>query len=125
MSMTTITRRFLIISFVFLALTLLSACGSGTVEYSSTPIERTPLNLPDPPALSLHEIEWVLVTEENVREVLNEISNNGEKRILFALSQDDFERMTENLQEMANVIILYRETLGEYRVYYNESPDRG
>ena len=117
-----ILKRLFLIIFIFFVVLLVTACDPET-RYSAAPIDRTPLNLPDPPSVQLQEVDWMIVTEYNIRGVLDDLTENGQKRVLFAVSQGDFQKMTENLQELGSVIILYRETLGQYRVYYEPSED--
>ena len=79
------------------------------VEVTSNVIEKLPLNLPTPPPLELQDVEWLIVTEENIGEVWQLLRDKKEGVALFALRKGDYERLAINIKEI-------RALLGEYIV---------
>ena len=65
-----------------LAILLLSSCGSmpEKLEVSAKPVEKPKLTLPDADLLKMREVKWVIVTEENYKQVFEDIKNFSDIR---------------------------------------------
>ena len=84
-----------------------------------TEIEVVPLKVYQPPSpsqITLHDVDWFVLTEENLEEKLDEIrAFQSDGFVIFAMTPDDYEKMAGNLQELRryirqqkNLIIYYR-----------------
>lgn len=69
----------LIVSVLVFGLLLSGCSGLAVKEISNYKIEkkREPLNLPNPEPLSLVDVEWIVVTKDNVDEVMEKVKAEG------------------------------------------------
>ena len=103
---------------------LLVGCASNKVQPEPKVViqkvieKKLPLNIRDPEALELQQIEWVIVTEENIQEVWEEIRSNNKGVALFALRHGDYERLALNIADIRAQLGEYVIILKRYREYY-------
>ena len=90
------------------------------VEVTSNVIEKLPLNLPTPPPLELQDVEWLIVTEENIGEVWQLLRDKKEGVALFALRKGDYERLAINIKEIRALHGEYIVVVQAYKDYYEE-----
>ena len=88
------------------------------VAITTTAIEKLPLSLPNPQPLELQEVEWIIVTEENIEEVWQLLKDKNEGVALFALRHGDYERLALNIKDIRATIGEYVVVLKQYREYY-------
>ena len=82
--------------------------------------KKLPLNINAPVPLELTEVEWVIVTRENIDEVWAEIEADNEGVALFALRHGDYERLALNIADIRAQLGEYVIILKRYREYYEE-----
>jgi len=82
--------------------------------------KKLPLNIADPEPLELADVEWVIVTRENIDEVWAEIEADNEGVALFALRHGDYERLALNIADIRAQLGEYVIILKRYREYYEE-----
>ncbi len=80
--------------------------------------KKLPLNIADPEALDLADVEWVIVTEDNIDVVWKQIVADNEGVALFALRHGDYERLAMNIVEIRSQLGEYIIILKRYREYY-------
>lgn len=59
--------------------------------------------LPDADRISLRDIEWVIITPENVDEIFAGLGSN-ESKVFFAISADGYEKIALNLGDVRALI---------------------
>lgn len=102
-----------------LSILLLAGCSwADKVEVKKKAVERMPLNLESPQAPDLKSIKFVVITEENFKEVFEQLKQNGIDPVLFGLTDDGYEALALNFAEIRKYIILHKEVLQKYRDYY-------
>ena len=103
---------------------MLAGCASKPpikqIEVTTTAIEKLPLSLPNPAPLELQEVEWMIVTEENIEEAWALLTSKNEGVALFALRHGDYERLALNIKEIRALLGEYIVILKKYREYYEE-----
>ena len=82
--------------------------------------KKLPLNILDPEPLELADVEWVIVTRENIDEVWKQIVADNEGVALFALRHGDYERLALNIADIRKLIGEYVIILKQYKEYYEE-----
>ena len=82
--------------------------------------KKLPLNINAPVPLELTEVEWVIVTRENIDEVWAQIEAANEGVALFALRHGDYERLALNIADIRAQLGEYVIILKRYREYYEE-----
>ena len=115
----------LIILLPVLALFLVGCAGKAVKPEQKVVIQKViekklPLNIADPESLSLEQIDWVIVTEENIDEVWKQIKADNEGVALFALRHGDYEKLAMNIVEIRKLIGEYVIILKQYKKYYEE-----
>jgi hypothetical protein len=104
---------------------LLAACQTPPFEQiprpvvvQAAPIERPPLNLPTIDPLNARDVQWVVVTPNNVDEVFREMTARGQAPALFAVDEQGYENIAINTQESLRVILQQQSVIEGYREYY-------
>ena len=111
-------------NYIMLAVVVLFLVGCSSapkvkeVAITTTAIEKLPLSLPNPQPLELQEVEWIIVTEENIEEVWQLLKDKNEGVALFALRHGDYERLALNIKDIRATIGEYVVVLKQYREYY-------
>lgn len=101
-----------------------SGCSSiDEIEIFSKPVERIPLNLDPPPPIKLERVEWIVITEENYKEVFDKLKEQGKDIVLFGLTDDGYETLAINFAQVRKYIILNNNVLQKYKDYYEGSED--
>ena len=117
-----ISQGITLVAVLSVAVLFLVGCSSTPkvkeVAITTTAIEKLPLSLPDPQALELQEVEWIIVTEENIEEVWQLLRDKNEGVALFALRHGDYERLALNIKDIRATIGEYVVVLKQYREYY-------
>jgi hypothetical protein len=114
----------LIILLPVLALFLVGGCSMTKVKPEEKVVikkvieKKLPLNIADPEPLELADVEWVIVTEENIAEVWKQIAADNEGVALFALRHGDYERLAINIVDIRSQLGEYVIILKRYKEYY-------
>ena len=110
---------------VWLTLTtfLLSSCSSvKEIEIFKKEVPRAKLDLPDPEAPIIEDLNWIIITSENADEVFAKLNEQNIDPVLFGLTDDDYEILAVNFAQIRAYMIKQKLTLDQYREYY-ESDD--
>jgi hypothetical protein len=99
----------------------LSACSTTprTVEYTPKPIDRPELILPDATVLDLRELDFIVITPENVDEEFGKLSVDGEPVVLIALTAKQYETLSLNIADLLELISQQKAIIMAYEDYYN------
>lgn len=120
------------IIYAVLAMSLLSGCGMLTWKPPEplppkiiTVKEVVPIDIyqpPMPPGVELLDVNWFVITEENIDEQIAKIERMlGGEFVVFALVPDGYQKMAENLQEIRRYMRQQRELI----IYYREATSTG
>ena len=82
--------------------------------------KKLPLNINAPVPLELTQVEWIIVTRENIDEVWAEIEADNEGVALFALRHGQYENLALNIVEIRKQLGEYVIILKKYKEYYEE-----
>ena len=111
-------------NYIMLAVAVLFLVGCSStpkvkeIAITSTAIEKLPLSIPNPQPLELQQVEWIIVTEENIEEVWQLLKDKNEGIALFALRHGDYERLALNIKDIRAQLGEYVIILKKYREYY-------
>lgn len=81
-------------------------------------VERTPLNIKDPTPLKARELNWIVVTPDNVEEVWKKLADGKDDLVLFAITDNGYEQLSLNMAEIRNYIASQRQIIIKYKEYY-------
>ena len=108
-----------------LAIILLSSCASvpPSITVSSKPIEKPTLIVPPVDTLTMKEVKWIIVTEENVEEVLKELKTSGQPLAIFGLSGQGYENLSTNFSAIRALVQQQQTIIAAYKQYYERSSE--
>jgi len=110
----------LIVSVLVFGLLLSGCSGLAVKEISNYKIEkkREPLNLPNPEPLSLVDVEWIVVTKDNVDEVMEKMKAEGGDYALFAVTDEGYKKLSLNFADIRNKLYEQQQIILSYKEYY-------
>ena len=109
---------------LLISLTLISGCSSvKDLQIFTKEIERTPLNLDAPKPLTMDKLNWIIITEENYKEVFDKLKKHNKSVVLFGLTDDGYETLAVNFAQVRKYIILNQNVLKKYKDYYEGKKD--
>ena len=100
---------------------VLSGCSATLpkkVDYSAEPVERPLLVLPESEITNMKEVDYLVVTEENIDEVWRELEASGKPVVLFALTHEGYEALSLNNAEVIRYLSEQKAILIAYKEYY-------
>lgn len=102
---------------------LTSACGKATeeIKVSAKPVEKPRLILPEADILRLREVNWIVVTPDNVDEVFESLNTDRKALALFALTEDGYESISLNVNDLRVLIQQLNSIIVAYENYYLDS----
>ena len=107
---------------IFLLLSL-SACGSSVkpIQIVSAPLERVPLDLPPVDVLKLDDINWIIVTEENVQSVWADLEKKKYSVVIFGLTDKGYEDLSVNVAKLKKLVQQQKAVIAAYKNYYEQT----
>ena len=110
------------ITLLVMGVLMLGGCSSTPevkqIDIVAAPVEKLPLAISSPSPLELREVEWMIVTEENIEEAWQLLKDKNEGVALFALRHGDYERLALNIKEIRALLTEYTIILKKYKEYY-------
>ena len=80
--------------------------------------ERVKLNIDSPKPLTIESMEWIVVTPENVNEVFKKLEEQNTDLVLFAITDDGYEKLASDMVLIRNYIAQQRLIIMKYKEYY-------
>ena len=103
---------------------VVSGCSSvKDLQVFTKEVERTPLNLAEPPALKMEKLDWIIINEENYANVFADLKKKNKDVVLFGLTDDGYETLAVNFAQVRKYIILNKNILKKYKDYYEGKKD--
>ena len=102
----------------------LGGCSSFLPEvtkYSSEPVERPLLILPESEITQMRDVDYIVVTEENVEDLWRELEAAGKPIVLFALTHDGYEALALNNADIIRFLSEQRAVIIAYKEYYEKA----
>ena len=108
-----------------LALLLLSSCASvpPSITVSTKPIEKPTLIVPPVDTLVMQEVKWIIVTEENLDEVIADLKKSGQPLAIFGLSGQGYENLSVNFSAIRALVQQQQTIIAAYKQYYERSSE--
>lgn len=103
-------------------LLLLAGCAGNQprqIDISTTPIDRPVLVLPEADPLRMRNIEWVVITQDNFDDIINEMQETGNHVVFFALTDQGYENLSLNLNDLRAYIQQQQRIIVAYENYYD------
>lgn len=102
---------------------LTSACAKPVeeIKVSATPVDKPRLILPEADKLNLRKVNWIVVTPDNIDEVFESLNNERKALSLFALTEDGYESISLNVNDLRVLIQQLNSIIIAYENYYEDS----
>ena len=115
--------KILIIALVGMFLT---ACAGNVkqIESVKVAVSKTPLNLQQPNPIETMEVEWIVINENNYKEVFEKLTADGRKPVLFALTDKGYEALSINYADLRKHILAQNQIIIQYKNYYEPKQDQ-
>ena len=111
----------LILSILLLA----RGCSSvKQIEIASVPVERVPLDLPGVDPLELEQINWYIVTKENIDKVMAELEKKGYETVIFGLTDKGYEILALNMAKIKQLASQQKAKIEAYERYYKNQQQK-
>ena len=106
---------------VILSLLLLSSCSAfrtppPEIITQTEYVERTIEIQERPKAVNMAEIEWYVITQENLEEVIKKIESENGQLAIMALSVRGYENLSLNIADLRRYILQQKELI----IYYEK-----
>ena len=113
-------KRIAVVAALLIPTIFLSSCSSvpKVVTYKSSPIDKPNLILPDTSVLELRDVDFIIVTIDNMDEVMNELQKVNSNIALFSLTDVGYENLSLNNAEILKLLSQQQSIIAAYKSYY-------
>jgi hypothetical protein len=91
------------------------------IQISTTPVEKPKLELPKADRVRMRNIEWVVITKDNYKEVFDNLSKTGRPIAVFGLTDKGYADLGLNLSDIRAYIQQQQAIIAAYERYYKEA----
>lgn len=88
------------------------------IETVTIEVPRPEPIVPPIDQLQLRDVEWIVITPDNVDEVFQKIQTSGSELALFALSVDGYENLSLNINDIRSVMQQQQQIIAIYKKQY-------
>ena len=101
----------------------LAACSAQPqqIEVSAKPIDKPTLVLPPVDELSLREVKWVVINEENVDRVIEQLKTQEGAFAVYALTGEGYGNLGLNFSDIRALLQQQKAIIAAYEGYYQEA----
>ena len=101
----------------------LAACSNKPqqIEVSAKPIDKPTLVLPPVDELSLREVKWVVIDEENVDTVIEQLKTQDGAFAVYALTGEGYGNLGLNFSDIRALLQQQKAIIAAYEGYYQEA----
>ncbi len=114
-----------VLGFLILSLSV-SGCALLTpkpreIELSTKPVEKPKLELPKADQVRMRNIEWVVITKDNYKEVFEKLSKSGRPIAVFGLTDQGYANLGMNLSDIRAFVQQQQAIIAAYERYYKDA----
>lgn len=106
----------------FFAIIFLIGCSQESkIVEKPILIEKPELIVPNIIPVEQHDFEWLVLTKQNISEMLVEMENKGQIVVLFAMTPQGYQNLNINMAELRRFIVQQQSVILAYKKYYGKS----
>ena len=114
-----------VLGFLIISLSV-SGCALLTpkpreIQISTVPVEKPKLELPKADQIRMRNVEWVVITKDNYKEVFDTLSKTGRPIAVFGLTDKGYADLGMNLSDIRAYIQQQQAIIAAYERYYKEA----
>lgn len=101
------------------------ACSTKpqVIEISSEPIEKPVLSLPPVDELNMRPVEWIVVNENNIDEVIDRLKSEGKPFAIYGLTGKGYGNLGLNFSDIRALVQQQQAIIAAYENYYQEAEE--
>jgi hypothetical protein len=107
-----------------LIISLFTGCVEKQIEVKTVEDERIKLNLSEPNQLKLKPVTFYVLTDKNKDVIFKQLESQNKDKVLIGLTDDDYQKISENLLLIQNYIVQQRLIIKSYKDYYENAPSQ-
>jgi len=88
------------------------------IVVSSKPLDKPELTLPSVDELQLRPVEWIIITEANLEQRLEELRTSGQPIAIFGITGEGYENLGLNFSDIRALVQQQQEIIVAYENYY-------
>ena len=98
----------------------LAACSTTpqVIQVTSKPIEKPELVLPPVDEVNMRRIEWIVINETNLDEVMAKLESEGKAFALYALTGEGYGNLSMNFSDIRALVQQQQQIIVAYENYY-------
>ena len=117
-----------VLGFLIISLSV-SGCALLTpkpreIEISTVPVEKPKLELPKADQIRMRNVEWVVITKDNYKEVFETLSKSGRPIAIFGLTDKGYADLGLNLSDIRAYVQQQQAIIAAYERYYKEADSK-
>ena len=123
LNVTTKAKQILSVLTLLTLTIFLTSCGSvpKSVTYKAEPIDRPKLVLPETKTLNMRNVDFMILTRQNVEEKFKEIEERGDPIVIFGLKAQHYEDLSLNIADILELLSQQESVIVAYREYYEQT----
>lgn len=91
------------------------------IQVTTKPIEKPKLNLPKVDKITMKEVEWIIITEDNYQQVFDELKKTGRPLAVFGLTDQGYKNLGLNLSYIRALLQQHKVIIAAYENYYQQA----
>ena len=91
----------------------------NNIEVRTIEVAKPAPIVPPVDQLNLRDVEWIIITPENIDEVFQKIKNSGSEPVIFALSVNGYENLSLNISDIRSIIQQQQSIIAIYKKQYD------
>lgn len=107
---------------VLIAMTL-TACSNvpRTITVDTAPISKQPLTVPNVDTYQARNVDWIIVTPDNVQEIFQQLSGSNTDVVLFSVTDEGYKNLSLNMADIIKLLKQQQSIIAAYKQYYEET----
>tara|TARA_Y100000015_G_C2360470_1_gene74974 strand:- start:93 stop:413 length:321 start_codon:yes stop_codon:yes gene_type:complete len=93
------------------------------IEVSSKPIDKPELILPPVDELNMRPVEWIVINESNVEEVIAKLKSEGKAFAIYGLTGKGYGNLGLNFSDIRALVQQQQAIIAAYEGYYQEAEE--
>ena len=103
----------------------LAACSTQPqrIEVSAKPVDKPTLTLPPVDEINMRRVEWIVINENNIDEVMQRMKDEGKAFAFYALTGDGYSNLGLNFSDIRALIQQQQAIIVAYENYYQKAEE--
>jgi hypothetical protein len=103
----------------------LAACSTQPqrIEVSAKPVDKPNLTLPPVDEVNLRKVEWIVINENNIDQVMERMKTEGKAFAFYALTGDGYSNLGLNFSDIRALVQQQQAIILAYENYYKQAEE--